>query len=270
MRASSQTLPVSATTKSLLSQTGTGREIFCIKIASCTLFHRTEWLSQHSSFWVQNTIFLLQRLCIATTVFSYYFFFLFRSHLLHWVLIPSCPLGFTSLQLLSLLLPCFFVLLQGNCCLRSMFALHLYVSNHNSSVKSTLPLSDSQVWAHGAQECLPLFKADFKCSQFKRDVLQWHEVSRLNRSTAPAVSLARTGWAVACVASVLWWQDTASYGLNINRIISWQSLLLVCYHPDKMILDLHVVFSWQRWPEKRSSNSLPPFSLWIICGFPVF
>lgn len=168
-------------------------------------------------------MFLHTKLCIATTIFLFAFFLEVAYHTQF-----SYPL---VLRVFLCISPCLFILLEGNFRLWSRFALHLYVSNHSSSVKSTLPLSDSQAWAHRAQERLLLCKADFKSRQFRGDVLQWHEVSRLNRSTAPAVSLARTGWAVACVASVLWWQDTASYGLNTNRIISWQSPFIVLLSP---------------------------------------
>lgn len=78
---------------------------------------------------------------------------------------------------------------------------------------------------------LLLYKADFKYSHFRRDVLQWHEASRLNRSTALTLSLPHpltrslpcTVWASACIPFVLLWQGTASHGLNTNMIISWQS-----------------------------------------------
>ena len=75
----------------------------------------------------------------------------------------------------------------------------------------------------GARLCLLLHKADFKYSHFRGAVPQWHEVSRLNRSTAPTVFVAHTVGDSACIPSVLLWQDTASRGLNTNMIISWQS-----------------------------------------------
>lgn len=39
-----------------------------------------------------------------------------------------------------------------------------YVSNHNSSVKASLPESGRHVWANGALQCLLLYKTDFKYS----------------------------------------------------------------------------------------------------------
>lgn len=74
----------------------------------------------------------------------------------------------------------------------NVWCVAVYVSNHNSSVKSTLPGCDRLAWAHGALQCLLLYKADFKYSHFRGDAPQWHEASRLNRSTALSLSLSRT------------------------------------------------------------------------------
>lgn len=97
----------------------------------------------------------------------------------------------------------------------------VYVSNHNSSMKSALPGSDRHACVHTATQRLLLYKADFKYSHFRGDALQWHEASR---STALSLfSLPHTLSASACIPSVLLWQGTASHGLNTNAIISWQS-----------------------------------------------
>lgn len=66
----------------------------------------------------------------------------------------------------------------------NVWCVAVYVSNHNSSVKSTLPGSDRHAWAHRTRQCLLLYKADFKYSHFRGDAPQWHEAGRLNRSTA--------------------------------------------------------------------------------------
>lgn len=80
----------------------------------------------------------------------------------------------------------------------SVWCVAVYVSNHNSSVKSTLPGSDRLAWAHGALQCLLLYKADFKYSHFRGDAPQWHEASRLNRSTA--LSLCPSLYRSLCLA----------------------------------------------------------------------
>lgn len=171
---------------------------------------------------------------------------------------------------LSLFHPCFSGLVERNHCLWLMFAVYLYVSNHNSSVKSTLPGPDRHAWAHRALQCLPLYKADFKHRHFRGDVLQGHEVSRLNRSSAPTVSLACTVGDSACIPSVLLWQEsepwleyqhdnflTVSLYLSAITLIRWFSLS-------------GFVLSWQRWPGKLSSSLSCAFSLYISCGSPIF
>lgn len=74
----------------------------------------------------------------------------------------------------------------------NVWCVAVYVSNRNSSVKSTLPGSDRHAWAHSALQCLLLYKADFKYSHFRGDAPQWHEASRLNRSAALSLSLCLT------------------------------------------------------------------------------
>lgn len=151
-----------------------------------------------------------------------------------------------------------------------MFAVYLYVSNHNSSVKSTLPGPDRHAWAHRALQCLPLYKADFKYRHFRGDVLQGHEVSRLNRSTTPTVSLARTVRASACIPSVLLWQDSKPWleyqhdnFLTVFLYLSAIALIRWFSHSE-------FVLSWQRWPGKLSSSLSCSFSLYINSGSPIF
>lgn len=157
----------------------------------------------------------------------------------------------------------------------NVWCVAVYVSNHNSSVKSTLPVYDRHVWAHRALQCLLLYKADFKYSHFRGDAPQWNEANRLNRSTAPtppshSLSLGLTfsepplAFCFIVTRHSKSWLEyqrdnflTVSLYLSVIALIRWFSL------PG-------FVLSRQSWLGWVSSSSLPHFvfpSLVVLLSF---
>lgn len=135
----------------------------------------------------QNKVFLYLKLHIACTLFSLG---------LTYSLSPSLHAVPAVSAALHLFPPLFFVFVffnsifgQRPLLVINVWCVAMYVSNHNSSMKSTLPGSDRHASAHSAPQCPILYKADFKYSHFRGDAPQWHEASRLNRSTALSLSL---------------------------------------------------------------------------------
>lgn len=110
------------------------------------------------------------------------------THSLSFVLPALC----LSVQLCTCLAGAFCVVGKRPLSVINVWCVAVYVSNHNSSMKSPLPGSDRHACAHRALQCLLLYKADFKYSHFRGDALQWHEASGLNRSTALSLSLCIT------------------------------------------------------------------------------
>lgn len=117
----------------LLSQTGCSRAVLCIKIADGALRAPPFSLSEINFNFIS----------ISASLAS--------STLCQPVLSSCCPLP--CKQSCTWTLP----VINVGC-------VAAHVSNHNSSVKASLPGSGRHVWAHGALQCLLLYKTDFKYS----------------------------------------------------------------------------------------------------------
>lgn len=120
----------------LLSQTGCSRAVPRIKISGVALRAPPFSLSEINFHFISI------------------FYSLASSPLYHPVLSSCCPLP--GEQSCTWTLP----VINVGC-------VAAYVSNHNSSVKASLPGSGRHVWAHGALQCLLLYKTDFKYSHSK-------------------------------------------------------------------------------------------------------
>lgn len=153
----------------------------------------------------------------------------------------------------------------------NVWCVAVYVSNHKSSVRSALPGSDRRAWAHGALQCLRVYKADFRYSHSRGDAPQWHEASRLNRSAAlPPPPLLSCSLSESLSAS-----HSASLHLHsLCFIVTRHSKSWLEYQSDNFLtVSLYLsaialirwfllsgfVLSWQRWPGWVSSSSRSHF-----------